>query len=230
MTKKDLIQKAYGVDSDSEMSLFISSFQDVVDVEVVATLCAWASNGVQGEESTMERFIESLGESPASFVLDYDAHRTFRRRGIETFYGMLTYRHLDLLLMSLSSILTQWGSVQRCYQAIAHERHDALPHEVFAYTFGSGTGFPTRSSKCTFYRYALLLYWLTYKLRVWDVDTSRAFIPCNDHVIDAASELGIIRRRLKTPLNYAVVLSDTARDWFGDKDFYKMYELLAFYE
>lgn len=232
MKKSDLIRYAYEVDSDTGLSLFISTFLEVGDAEIAAILCAWMSNGIRGEEVVVENLINNtMGSDLQSFMHEYPKHRIFTQQGIETFFGTLTYQHLDTLCMAISRALRDYDNLYECYQAQWKEKKCKYAHQALAYAFGNGCGLPTRSSNCTFYRYNLLFYWLTYKLRLWDdANIQNALLPCNDRVLSAAYELNVLHNRAKSTLATIESLTDKARDWFGDSDFYKMFELLSFYE
>ena len=232
MTRKELIRKADEVDSDGFVERILDVYPLTKNAELAAVLFAWISNGFNREYFVMTDCINNIIRGGiCDFICGYDAHRTFAPNGIETFYGTLTYAQLDALCLSLSRIIKEWGSLCEAYQASYKEHKCKMPHEAFFYAIGGGCGFPKRSANCTFYRYNLLFYWLTYKMHIWeDVDISTALLPCNDKVLQSAYELGVVRNRMKANLSNVITLSDKARDWFGEDDFFKMYQLLNFYE
>lgn len=230
--KQELIKRAWEVDSDSEMSLFISTFRDDDDATIVLILCAWMSNGLKGEEIAIERFIEQeMGEHPLEYVLNYHKSNKWANRGVESFYGALTYTNLHRLLVALSGIYTQLGGFGNAYiYHLSNKRSKVkYAHEVLSMMMGTCSGFPTRTSNCTFYRSNLVFYYL-YKNRLFDQDKSKMLLPCNDVVFARAKELGIISKDMKSNTKNVIELTNIARDWFGNEDFYKLYDLLMFYD
>ena len=229
--KQELIKRAWDVDSDSELSLFISSYKDPDDATIVAILCAWVSNGLEGEEIAVERFIQrEMDDYPTTAIRTRYTQEKVANRGIESFWGTLTYEHLFNLLSEIASILDGGNSIYEYYEHATKRKRCKYAHDALAMILGHNNGFPTRKSNCSFYRYNLLFYWLTYKLHIWDVPTSKALLPCNDRIYENAYKLGITKYKKKNNLENAVELTAIAREWFGDEHFYKLYELLNFYE
>ncbi len=224
MRKGELIEIARKGVMDDENTLFISSFRNSSNVqylEFVAIFMAWMQNGFKDEcyfaRSYLKHILPSIPDS--TYLIDTSN---------KCFYGNLTYNNLSSLLEKVNSI-----DIRDCFK----ERMGnyklykcKYPHDGLASCFGDNVGFPTKESGGTFYRYNLLFYWLTYKFRIWDdVDYNKGIIPCNDSIFEKAYMLGVTRKRMRSSLKNAIELTNIAHSWFGDDDFYKMFELLNSY-
>lgn len=227
MTKEELVKKAYEVNSDDEKSLFISSFSDKQDAFIVAVICAWVSNGIYPDcECYMAKHIvnEIMQGKPTQYIQNYkyldNIGEKIRQEKNFSIYNILTLKNFDNLCLSLKS------------PRQAPRRKLKFAHEIFCGIFEKGCGFPTIQSNGTFYRYNLLLYWLTYKFHLQEYKfkpTTKFIIPCNDIILENAYKLGIFRKRMRQSTRSALKLTQIAKEWFGE-DYYKMFELLQFYD
>ena len=211
---------------DDDKLSFIATFgNSVSDMEIVATLCAWMTNGYNDELSAiMEITRDMLNDSPTQGVVNWVTEDVVYDN---CFFAILTNKCLYALLERLKGIYAIGSSLKCAY--LGEVANHKYAHEAFASLLGGGTLFPTLESNCTFYRYNLLFYWLVYKLRCWgDVSIGNALLPCNDRVFDNAHRLGVTKKRLYANIDGAICLTKIARKWFGDNDFYKMYELLNY--
>lgn len=227
MQKKNLIKLAEKVVVDDSLLSFIATFlASLHDTEVVATICSWLSNGHQGEGWFAIRVCDV--EHECGHLLEALNKRT--QAGDDAcFFSVLTNNNYRNLLDKLNAcngslydaFLLQGGGCSK------------YAHDNLVRLLSCGTGLPTMNNDCTFFRFNLLLYWLTYRLKApkWkDLDTSNFLLPCNDMVFENAYKLGVIKKRMQSKLSNAVQLTKIARKWFGDKDFFKMYELLKCYD
>lgn len=234
-SKKDLLTRAaYMTNSETETTLFLSTFADENDATIATILCSWMTNGVNGEFYAIQRFIESeMCNAPTEYVLDYLRSNKWANRGIESFYGVLTYKNLHKLLVALGEIYSQWDTFADAYtyhtiESRIERKKYKYAYEILATMLGKENGFPTRTSNCAFFRYNLVFYYLYHQLHLWK-GTSEFLLPCNDAILARAYDLGIVTSKMKTKMRSVRELSDVARDWFGDDDLFQMYDLLTFY-
>ncbi len=231
MTKQEIINLVSQVDVCDEKASFISTFGDKKEKEIVAVISAWLSNGVRNEDYVLKSIIcgEMKGQ-PIDFLQDYRVTGCYKDREYESLCGLLTYHHFHHLLIRLYSISKGSDTLQEAYLYTLTKKKPPFSHDAFVRLLGKNTGFQTTKTNGTFYRFNLLFYWLTYRLNVWqDVDTTNAILPCNDKVFDNAYRLGIVEKPIKANLKNAVMLTNKAREWLGNNDFYKLYEILNNY-
>lgn len=216
------------VGTDSEKTLFVSAFDSLYDMEVVALIVAWLSNGVANENIVTRNIVEKvMNNQPSLFVRNID--ETLRDGIIEDacVCGLMTTSHLCTLLEKIKAM----KSMQDEYLSHMERAKDKCKysHDALAMMFSGGTGFPTRASSSTFYRFNLFFYWMAYKFRLWQVPTQQALLPCNDKILERAYNLGIVKTPVKSNIANTIALTKKARSYFGDNDFYKLYEILEFY-
>lgn len=209
--------------SGMQMPLFLSTFKDKKDFEVAATICAWMSNGWPHESVKIQEYIKKVMlPTPFEFVERYE----FNSEQQNTFFRMLTYKQLNTLLSRLKFIYKYHGSLEQGFiDTLAFERKTKYNHEIFAKMLSGNTGFQTAESNCSFYRYNILYYWLTYKFDIWENKRyGRTLLPCNDETFKNAYGNGLTKVLLKTNLPSAKILTIKAKDIYGKDDFFKMYE------
>lgn len=226
MTKEELVKKAYEINSDDEKSLLISSFSDKQDAFIVAVICAWVSNDIYpNSEYYMAKHIvnEIMCGKPKKYIDNYtyldNVDPRIRENKNLSMFNILTLKNFDNLCLSLK--------IKREVQTTKLK----FAHEIFFDFFGSGCGFPTIRTNSTFYRYNLLLYWLTYKLHIQEYTfkpTTKIILPCNDRILDNAYKLKVFRKKMRHNTLSALKLTQIAKNWFGE-EYYKMFELLQFY-
>lgn len=204
------------------MPLFLSCYKGK-DFEIVATLCAWMSNGWDNENSLIQDFIiTKMLPNPLDFIDNYKSEETQN-----TFFRLLTNKQLDMLLNRLNEIYKYHGSLEQCFINTLVKRKSRYNHEIFARMFLGGTGFQTPLSKCTFYRFNLLFYWLAYKYKIWQIQRyDKALLPCNDMTFRKAYDEGVTKMLLKSNLRSTKILTQKAKEIYGEHVFFKMYENL----
>lgn len=237
MKKSELINKAFSVGTDDEKTLFVSTFAHNPDEEeIVAILSAWLSNGTRGELYAIDHLVNDIMQKkPKEYLENYYGEAPSEKFVLsQSFFRQTTHYHLARLLEKIRKIqLSQKPELQDTFEYLMSRPKNKCTfiHDAFAEMFGGETMFPTRESNGTFYRFNLLYYWLTYKLKIWHLNPYKdaALLPCNDKIFTGAYELGVVSKRMTSNLKSTIALTEIAREWFGDKDFYKMYELLNFY-
>lgn len=208
------------------ISPFLSTFKDKKDFEIVATICAWMANGWANEEFVAQRYItKTMLPTPSEYILSYN-QRVQEIDAYTSFFRVLTNMNLIYLNSRLKSVYEYYGSLEKCfYGTLAHHRKSKYNYEIFADILSGCTGFQTDSSNCSFYRYNLLYYWLTYKHKIWNVYRhEKALLPCNDKIFRNAYKKGITRVLLKTNLPNTKILTKKAKEMYGNYEFFKMYE------
>jgi hypothetical protein len=230
MTKEEII--TCGVDSDNEKSLFISTFTEKRNAEVVAVLGAWMDNGFKYEDVVFENFVLSEMIWALPYVLNYGKDGKWKEKGSASMIGILTYSNLHNLLTKLYETYIMNEDLEHAFYKYFqnYKRHKCkYAHDALSLIFSGNTGFQTIRNNGTFYRYNLLFYWLTYKLKIWKY-ASIGLLPCNDKIFENAYKYGVIPKRMKSTLTNTIKLTEIAKEMFGDNDFYKLYEFLNFYK
>lgn len=223
---KCIISKRLGENSGMGMSLFLSTIKDKKDFEIVAVFYAWLANGWDNENYVAQDYINKhILPSPQKFISEYNQDKNAVQT---TFFRLLTNRHLDNLITRLKYIYKYNDSLEQCFiNTLSSGRKSSYNHEVFAEMLSADTGFQTKKAHCSFYRYNLLYYWLTYKFNIWEMKRyGRALLPCNDLIFKNAFDKGVTKILLKTNLSNVKLLTQKAKDLYGTCNFYKMYENL----
>ena len=217
-----------GTSGDMRMQL-VSTFKEPYDKEIVAIISSWLYNGYSIEEYTIEKTIEMMQPSPVTFVLKPNKDVISADNGC--FCGRMSNMNFINLINKVRDCLLLHESLQVCFDSYMnnYKRHKCkFVHDAFALMLSGCTGLPTKESKSSFFRYNYL-YYLLYKLRIWDnLDISKALIPCNDEIMQRAYKLGIINDIKRSDLRGAIMLTNKAKEMFGEKDFYILYEFLKF--
>lgn len=217
---KCIISKRLGENSGMGMSLFLSCFKDK-DFEIVATICAWMANGWKNECETIQNYIlKTMLPTPSEFIDNYEFRETHG-----SFFRLLTNEQLNMLLNKLKLIYKHHGSLEQCFIDTLAKKKTKYNYEIFAKMLAHNTGFQSALSNCSFYRFNLLYYWLTYKFGVWQMQRhEKALLPCNDLIFKKAHEKGITKVLLKTNLPNTKILTQKAKEIYGEINFFKMYE------
>lgn len=230
MTKENIIEMAYKVDTDDAYTSFISTFADDYNMLIVAIISSWVQNGERDMFYTIQKIVnEKMESNPSLFVLSHKRECGYN----ESFCENISDNNFVNLINTIKKVTLFQGGVRNAYeQYMSSSRHRCkYSHEAMSIIFGYGTHFPSISCKGTFFRYNLLLYWLSYKFGLWsDMDTKRVLLPCNDKIFANAKRFGVTDVKYKSTLSSTIKLTNIARDWFGDADFWKMYEFLNFYD
>lgn len=216
MKRKDLFELADSVVVTDDCLSFIETSPPEL-VERNAFVCAWLTNGLRLEREMIKRACDGFGQ-----------YVTGTQSRNKSFFAYFTDGNLAELTDRYMKYVSSFGSLHSAFIHYAVERPHEYAHEILAYMFGGGTGFQTLNSNGAFYRYNLLLYWLVFKLRVWDdVWTETILLPCNDRTFSRAYDFRIFKHHRKTNLQNTVELTKFARGLFGD-EFYKLYEILEY--
>lgn len=229
-----IITASKTVNTDDKKSVFISSFHDKSDAEIVAVLTAWLTNGLQGEDYALHTIVDEIMQGkPSEYVDNYLPFMNFGDVAAkQCFFRMFTYENLHNLIQSIKNARSKYGSLQGAFESVMSRKKNKCKsvHDAFAIMFSGNTMFPTRESNCTFYRYNLLYYLLAYKLNIWDDDKYNCFakLPCNDDIFDKAFEFGVITKKRQSTLVNVLYLTDIAKELYGDKDFFILYDVLNY--
>lgn len=230
MMTQENINKAYEVDTNDAYVSFLSTFTADYDLLVASILTAWLRNDDKDNFFAISKIVkERLKPTPIAFVLNFKDTDEFHD---ESLYGNVSEKNFRNLILLIKKVTTMQNGVKNTYQNYMESpRHKCkYGHDAMALMFGYNTHFPTTDCKGTFYRYNLLLYWFVYKFRIWDdVDKSKLLLPCNDFIFQRAKELGVTKKKMKSTLSNTIKLTREARWYYGENDFWKMYELLNFY-
>lgn len=229
MKKQEIIEMANKVVTDDVFTSFVATFE-YNDMIIVSILCAWLQNTYDDTFWVVEKIVhERMQDSPTAYILKY--------KGIESVVGSLykniSERNYDCLMFAINRITLLQGGIRNTFdnymQSPMHKCKYA--HDAFALMFGSNTCFPNINNKGTFFRYNLILYLLVFKFKMWrDIDNDFLLLPCNDYLFETACKFGITKNVMKSTLTNTIKLTDIAKQWFGKKDFWKMYEFLTFYK
>ena len=233
MNCKEIITASKMVNTDDEKSVFISSFSDKSDAEIVAVLTVWLTNGLQGEEYALHTLVDEIMQGkPSEYIDNYLPFMNFGDVAAkQCFFRMFTYENLHNLMQSIKDVKVKYGSLQVAFDNTMSKKRNKCKHihDAFAILFSGNTMFPTRNSNCTFYRYNLLYYLLTHKLGIWsDKYMSYAQIPCNDKIFNKAFEIGVIKKRSQSTLVNVLSLTNAAKIIFGDVEFLRLYDVLNY--
>ena len=218
--------RSVGTSVDIRKTL-VSSFQASYDKEVVAVIAAWLYNGYACEEFVLEKTIEKMKPNPITFVMNPSNEWEFDNG---SFCGMLSNANFINLLKTIRDANLVNGGMAHSFQSYMYaKRHKCkYVHDALAYMFSGNTGFPTKASKSTFFRYNYL-YYLLYDLKIWDsIDLGKALLPCNDAIMLKAYRLGITKKLLRSDLRGTIELTSISKQMFGEKDFYILFEFLNF--
>ena len=231
MTKGDIIRLAYEVDTEDELTSFISTF-GACDAEIVAIIGAWLCNESDDCACMLTNIVKNImGNTPTSFVLSFDENKY--EKGFGSLYKNLTTQNFTNLISMIKHDILWKGGIRNCHELYMDSpRHKCkYAHEALSLILSSNTCFPHKGNMGTFYRYNLMFYWLSYKMRLWNgIDTNTALLPCNDAIFRKAKKTGVTKTLLTSNLHNTIKLTNIARNWFGDNDFYKMYEFLKYYK
>lgn len=233
MKKSSLLELAYSVEPSDNYTSIISKFPTIREKELVAMFCAWLSNETRGEYEALVSLLEdTMHGDPLSAVMAYDLDAKDLHTPCASFYRVFTHEHLHILIVKAREIWFKKGGLYNLFMSYmkAEKNRCKYPHEALAKILGGGTCFPTRKTSGTFYRYNLLLYWLCYNLKIWDIAPYKPLLPCNDALFARAYSLGIINTQMESSLHSAVKLTEKAVCMFGEENYMKMYELLKYAE
>lgn len=236
MKRERIIELALATNVEDKKLSFISSFDNPHDAEIVAIITSWLSNGAYNELETAKDIISMMKPTPFEFVASKDikVDDVFKDIDVSVNATMTSSQLYELILRLRSYITfgnTTFNGIFKPRDAFLGRKRYKYPHERLSALLGGNTGFQTKLGGGTFYRYYLLFYWMTHKTTLWGgLDTSNALLPCNHRVFNNAYKLGIFKKPiLFTNVDNAIKLTQIARSWLGNDDFYLMYEFLNSY-
>lgn len=223
----DSVAKIYNmnVNSDDKTSLFLSSFMDKKDAEIVSLFSAWMTHGWKQEDDEIQDFVKSTFTPTPTLYIENYPRSSYYKNGNFSFFKILTFPHLDMFLKKIHDIMDKYGDIENAFVKSKKTR-DVYAHDTLSRMLGGNTGFQSKKTSGTFFRYNLFLYWMTYKLKVWTTPIENTLLPCNDFIFQKAYELGITNKIYKSNLSKTVILTNKAKEIFGEKDFYKLYEII----
>lgn len=233
MTHGEIIRLSDGVETESGQLSYIRSFSDDGDMEVAALLCAWDMNDGTGNIYPVQKLIEErMGNAPMSFVAEYTDDMHDDDADNSCFHRTLTYGNLHAMLQKMHAMIREHGSILGAVvdAAVRKRSRYTYTHEALCHVLSGGTGLPSGITNGTFFRYYLYVYWMVYKLGVWDSVPLQVLIPCDDQSFNRAFDLGLTKKHETSTLRNAVFLTKKAKKIFGDDDFYRLYEVLNLHE
>lgn len=197
------------------------------DNEIIAIFTAWMTNQWKHEtDKTLSYINDVFYPTPTDFVLNYPICDT-EKIDTNSFFRLLPHDAFMCLICRLRHLIITYGNIENCFN-IWMETHKKAKHVhvALADMFGGRTFLPTIASNCSFYRYNLMYYLLAYKYKAWNSTyIYKALLPCNDKTFDEAYKLGIMKRQMKSNLENTEMLTNIAKNNFGN-DFYLLYEYL----
>lgn len=234
LDKIELIDGTNGVGSNYEKLLFISSFNNATDKEIVSILSAWLTFCDKKDLLQIKKTIMgTMKGNPSYFVKSYPIcyihDHSFLKRRNETLYKTLTWGNFHFLLIRLYELLFAKEGFENEFNRIHGllKTKEKNVYDIMATMFAGNTGFPTRNGMSFFYRYNLLYYWLSYKLGIWKSTPHVSNnLPCNDRIYEKALEMGIIKDNINSCAKKTMCLTKKAKEMFGEWDCYKLYEIL----
>lgn len=215
------------MDGVPTLSMSTSCFTKIEDIEIICVIASWLSNGIAYEDYVFFKLIlRTMKSEPYQFVLNYK--REYLSKNASSFFNFLTYRHLNNLIVKLKEIEYEEGGLYRRVVKESHNSKNKYAHDCLANIFDCDTGFQSNNSFGTFYRFNLLLYWLTHVIGAWDKSkiAVQCLLPCNDNILHKAKKEGLFRRTPRTTLESTIELTNIAIKKYGD-DFYKLYDILS---
>ena len=193
------------------------------DIEIAAVICAWFCNCVDDDreaEYVINKTLRfTMGNEPTSYVVN----ERWKDNTENVYFRILTNDSFIALMKSLKEIYTS-----TTLSVLLTRKKNTHTYTMLAELLGGNTGLPTRQSKCSYYSYNLITYWLTYKAHVWNRSISRkALLPVTQTVWQRAIKLGFTKKR-EISFDNIRSLTSKSKELFGDDDYYKMYELLKY--
>ena len=191
----------------------ITRYKSKQDIEIVLSVYAWASNVVDIDSQNfyvVEDFVISkFGQSPYDYLINNNVD--FDECG--SFLKLLTFNNLKTLLNKLRKCYNNKKDLETYYLSIVKDGKYA--HITLSEIFGTGTGFPTKQSRCCFYTYYLLIYWM--QNSVWQkLPQDTILLPCSDVLLNKAYEKRIIKKDKTPTLKNAIKLTNLAKEKYDD--------------
>ena len=215
-------------DSKDFRKSLVTKFPAKTDQEIAAIIVSWMNNGISSEEYTIRKTLDDMTPSPTAFVLK--PHDDDLPYDNGCFCGVLSNANFVNLIRKIQECHIYDGGIKESFTKKLYTRRNKCryAHEALSDMLSGNTGFPTRTSIGTFFRLNYL-YYLLYRLGIWqDMDLCHALLPCNDTTMQMAYKHGITRKKLNSDLFSTKQLTNVAKEMFGEKDFYLLYEFLNF--
>lgn len=210
----------------TETQEYIMSFDDVRDREIVAIVCAWLCYAEKDRLYDAKYIVNGVFDKhPYRFVMSGDKVSCVRS------FGLLSPYNLSALVECLRRCYAKHNTLEtafRCVLGNTRKNRIRYAHEgLCALLSTPHSGFPSRASNCTFYRYNLFLYWMTHVFKLWNATSGVIqLLPCSDAVFTNARARGIIRKTAKTSLLNATTFTNLAIEKYGD-DYFQLYDLVS---
>jgi uncharacterized protein (TIGR02757 family) len=193
---------------DPDPLSFLYRYPDPADREIVALVAASLAYGqVKSILKSVARVLEILGPSP-SRTLRVERPAVLRKRLAGFRHRFATGDHLAGLLTAVRSLLSEHGSLQRCFLSGLHPAEPTLLPAMTRFADGLIAASPDdpghliarpgRGSACK--RLNLMLRWLVREDAVdpggWHgVPSSKLIVPLDVHMHRMARELGLTARK-----------------------------------
>ncbi len=180
-------------------------YERTEDREIAALVAsALAYGNVKQIESSVERILKTMGDSPRSFVMgSTDRSLRYSFAGIK--HRWTTGEDVSWLLGEARRVVREYGSLEECFLSV-YDRGEAdivtaLTGFVDELTGGESNRLapsPCRGSACK--RWNLFLRWMVRKDRVdpggWGVvSASQLLVPLDTHMFRICSAMGLTDRR-----------------------------------
>lgn len=223
----EIVNSVKDWDGGCKMPPFLSETK--TDNEIIAIFTAWMANQWEHENNiTLSYINDVLKPTPTDFVLNYPICES-EKVDTNSFFRLIPHDAFMCLISKLKQIITTYDCVENYFNMRMNFSKKARNvHIALAEMLGGRTFLPTLVSNCTFYRYNLMYYLLAYKYGVWDsIYMDKALLPCCDKTFKEAYRLEITKHQLKSNLENTILLTEIARNNFGD-DFYLLHEYLNY--
>lgn len=202
----------------------ISAFAEKDDAEIAAFVCALVSNTYDGADEYAAHVVlyQIMGGKPSEYLREYEPYKNFGEvLPLQSFHKSITFGDLSVFLLRIKETKEEYGSMEKWFVQAMSKRPQEYGHTALADLFADVCALPNSYSDSTFYRFNLLIYYLTYKFGIWERHTSiKVLVPCDSLMLSW-------RRRTAGRLANAEKVTEDAVKAYGE-DFYKMFEELNY--
>lgn len=202
----------------------ISAFADKDDAEIAAFVCALVSNTYGGTDEYAAHVVlyQIMGGKPSEYLREYEPYKNFMEvLPLQSFHKSITFGDLSVFLLRIKETKEEYGSMEQWFIQSMSNRPKEYAHTALADLFADVNSLPNSYCDCTFYRFNLLLYYLTYKFHIWERRHGiKTLIPCDSLMLAR-------RRRNRCTLANAEKITHEAMKKYGN-DFYRLFEDLYY--
>lgn len=214
-----------------DIDLLISRFQDVKDLEIVATIIALFTDGYYYHYEHIKYVIDDvMGGKPYDYIMQYkmkdtsDIPHWLQYKPIGSFVSMWNLCHL---IYALADVYMNYGTLSVAFRSVMSKPKIRYGHEALIELFGNESGFQTKKNSGSFYRLNFLLCILAYKLHILEMtweESRKCLLPCDDDVFDNMLKNKVIVTNDAILYN-VIKITNEAKACYGDnpEDFYMMY-------